>query len=292
MSVCEDERAGAYPSSCKRLRSNLSVDEDSGIQEPDNHQAISSNSCAATEDEDENLSNGDEDGEYDVEDEDEDDNDEEDDENDEDEEEEDDDEEEDEDDDEEEEEDDKDDCEVTDAHQSTVANHIHNPHESQRSGGQLNTSQQNTNWVLFHTSISKLRKCQSGPEPNLLRSVLICNLLRRLEREMDEDGIKINYGPDGVPTIVSSNQEIMIDQAPQNPTDTLSSGRITPFPATDNKCSMEPCDNEQFSSESNVSPPHWPPLEQPSYLSLDSGFEELSSRYHHNNWVSINYDTC
>ena len=44
----------------------------------------------------------------------------------------------------------------------------------------------------------KLSRYRQTPDPSLFKSVLICNTLKRLERELDREGIRINFGPNGV----------------------------------------------------------------------------------------------
>lgn len=51
---------------------------------------------------------------------------------------------------------------------------------------------------LFHMSMIKLSKFRQASDPSLHRSVLICNTLHMLEKELERDGMKVNVGPNGV----------------------------------------------------------------------------------------------
>ena len=52
--------------------------------------------------------------------------------------------------------------------------------------------------LVFNLSMCKLSRFRQTPDPSLVRSVLICNTLKRLERELDREGIRISFGPNGV----------------------------------------------------------------------------------------------
>lgn len=52
--------------------------------------------------------------------------------------------------------------------------------------------------LVFNLSMCKLSRYRQTADPSLVRSVLICNTLKRLERELDREGIRINFGPNGV----------------------------------------------------------------------------------------------
>jgi hypothetical protein len=69
---------------------------------------------------------------------------------------------------------------------------------------------------IFNISMCKLNRFRQSPDPSLLRSVLICNTLRTLERELEREGIKINFGPNGVSFIppVLNTQNIILDPPP------------------------------------------------------------------------------
>lgn len=45
---------------------------------------------------------------------------------------------------------------------------------------------------IFNISMCKLSRFRQSPDPSLLRSVLICNTLRNIERDMERDGIRLN----------------------------------------------------------------------------------------------------
>jgi hypothetical protein len=69
---------------------------------------------------------------------------------------------------------------------------------------------------IFNISMCKLNRFRQSPDPSLLRSVLICNTLRTLERELEREGIKINFGPNGVSFIppVLNTQNMTLDPPP------------------------------------------------------------------------------
>ncbi|XP_054169096.1 myosin-G heavy chain-like [Oppia nitens] len=69
---------------------------------------------------------------------------------------------------------------------------------------------------IFNISMCKLNRFRQSPDPSLLRSVLICNTLRTLERELDREGVKINFGPNGVSFIppVMNTQSMTLDPPP------------------------------------------------------------------------------
>lgn len=51
---------------------------------------------------------------------------------------------------------------------------------------------------IFNLSLCKLSRFRQSSDPSILRSVLICNTLRMLEKEFEKEGFKINFGPNGV----------------------------------------------------------------------------------------------
>lgn len=50
---------------------------------------------------------------------------------------------------------------------------------------------------IFNISVCKLNRFRQMPDPDLLRSVLIRNTIRCIEREMEKDGVKLMYSPSG-----------------------------------------------------------------------------------------------
>ncbi|XP_023232247.1 SERTA domain-containing protein 2-like isoform X1 [Centruroides vittatus] len=48
---------------------------------------------------------------------------------------------------------------------------------------------------IFNISVCKLNRFRQMPDPDLLRSVLIRNTIRCIEKEMEKDGVKFTYGP-------------------------------------------------------------------------------------------------
>lgn len=69
---------------------------------------------------------------------------------------------------------------------------------------------------IFNSSLCKLSRSRQSSDPSLLRSVLICNTLRMLEKELEGAGFKISFGPNGVSFIspVPPTQEEMLDLMP------------------------------------------------------------------------------
>lgn len=69
---------------------------------------------------------------------------------------------------------------------------------------------------IFNISICKLNRFRQSSDPSLLRSVLVCNGLKTLERELFREGIKINFGPNGVlftPPVLNT-QNMTLDPPP------------------------------------------------------------------------------
>ena len=88
----------------------------------------------------------------------------------------------------------------------------------------------------MNLSMCKLARYRQCSDPSLRRSVLICNTLRRLEREMESEPPEPSYPPT-MPEIAPPSR---LNPVPEQPTTyenslremTSSSGRATPFPAT------------------------------------------------------------
>lgn len=51
--------------------------------------------------------------------------------------------------------------------------------------------------VVFNLSVSKLGRYRQAANPSLLRSVLVCNTLRNLEREFEKEGVRFSVGAHG-----------------------------------------------------------------------------------------------
>ncbi|XP_074600314.1 uncharacterized protein LOC141854513 [Brevipalpus obovatus] len=93
--------------------------------------------------------------------------------------------------------------------------------------GYLSNHQQNLNYfyhkqrhLTFNISMCKLNRYRQSSDPSLRRSVLICNTLKRLERELAKEGIRINFGPTGVTfisTATASTSTGLIGNSPPVP---------------------------------------------------------------------------
>lgn len=51
--------------------------------------------------------------------------------------------------------------------------------------------------VVFNLSVSKLGRYRQAANPSLLRSVLVCNTLRNLEKEFEKEGVRFSVGAHG-----------------------------------------------------------------------------------------------
>jgi len=80
----------------------------------------------------------------------------------------------------------------------------------------LNYSYARQRHITFNISMCKLNRYRQSSDPSLLRSVLICNTLKRLEKELEKEGVKINFGPSGVSFIPSfiNGQSLILDPPP------------------------------------------------------------------------------
>lgn len=88
--------------------------------------------------------------------------------------------------------------------------HHHNYHHQLKSpGDQLLCRLRQT---MFNISLAKLSRYRHLPDPSLLRSVMICNTLKRLEKDLEQEGIKVSFGPNGVYFIPNNTQT-----SPSNP---------------------------------------------------------------------------
>ncbi|OTF83706.1 hypothetical protein BLA29_010401 [Euroglyphus maynei] len=55
---------------------------------------------------------------------------------------------------------------------------------------------------------------QSSSDLSLHRSVMICNTLRMLEKQLEQDGLKVNVSPNGIPFLSSVSSSIPVDILP------------------------------------------------------------------------------
>jgi len=64
---------------------------------------------------------------------------------------------------------------------------------------------------FLNISLHKLRSCQNVTEPKLLRSVLICNTLKQIEKELQMENTGMIYGGRGLspPPYISQNTDVM-----------------------------------------------------------------------------------
>lgn len=52
--------------------------------------------------------------------------------------------------------------------------------------------------IVFNVSMCKLSRYRQTADPDLFKSVLICTTLKRLQRDLENEGMKINFGSTGV----------------------------------------------------------------------------------------------
>ena len=94
--------------------------------------------------------------------------------------------------------------------------HHHNYHHQLKSqGDQLLCRLRQT---MFNISLAKLSRYRHIPDPSLLRSVMICNTLKRLEKDLENEGIKVSFGPNGVYFLPNNTQNSTINPNANNPT--------------------------------------------------------------------------
>ena len=108
---------------------------------------------------------------------------------------------------------------------------------------------------IFNISMCKLNRFRQTPDPSLHRSVLICNTLRTLERELEREGIKINFGPNGVsfiPPIVNT-QNMTLDPPPSVAlSSSSSSSQSTPAPTSSTSSTPPPQSLATLNQNENV----------------------------------------
>lgn len=61
--------------------------------------------------------------------------------------------------------------------------------------------------IVFNVSMCKLSRYRQTADPDLFKSVLICTTLKRLQRDLESEGMKINFGSNGV-SFVPINGEV------------------------------------------------------------------------------------
>lgn len=106
--------------------------------------------------------------------------------------------------------------------------HHHNyHHQLKTSGDELLCRLRQT---MFNISLSKLSRYRHIPDPSLLRSVMICNTLKRLEKDLEQEGIKVSFGPNGVYFVPSISQNLPINPMP-NHTASVTTIPTTPLPS-------------------------------------------------------------
>lgn len=87
--------------------------------------------------------------------------------------------------------------------------HHHNyHHQLKTSGDQLLCRLRQT---MFNISLAKLSRYRHIPDPSLLRSVMICNTLKRLEKDLEHEGIKVSFGPNGVYFVPNNSQNLPVN---------------------------------------------------------------------------------
>lgn len=103
--------------------------------------------------------------------------------------------------------------------------------------------------IIFNISMGKLSRYRQTPDPSLLRSVLICNTLKRLEKDLEREGVKINFGPSGVSFIPP-----VMTLDPPPPPSTLTSGATLPSLASEVPDSLCPATSDKSDDEENTAP--------------------------------------
>lgn len=76
--------------------------------------------------------------------------------------------------------------------------HHHNYHHQLKSSSNEVQLLCRLRQTMFNISLAKLSRYRHIPDPSLLRSVMICNTLKRLEKDLESEGVKVSFGPNGV----------------------------------------------------------------------------------------------
>ena len=140
-----------------------------------------------------------------------------------------------------------------------------------------NTSKDSINYQrkrqqIFNMSLYKMSRFRQANETSLLRSVLICNTLRMLEKDFEKEGVKINFGPNGVSFISPVPPSSDLDFVPAFQSSSQSSYECTSDPPepTPFGGTLSSTENEPYSytslCESNCDT-----SEYDKYFSMDSG---------------------
>lgn len=120
---------------------------------------------------------------------------------------------------------------------------------------------------IFNLSMTKLNRFRQSTDPSLHRSVMICNTIRMLEKQLERDGCKVNVSPAGVSFIspVPPAPDLdflpMIQQSPSslpnNPDASscmppMSNNNESAFTSTSSSSSSSPSSSSTSSSSSSV----------------------------------------
>ncbi|UXI17438.1 hypothetical protein NH340_JMT03381 [Sarcoptes scabiei] len=103
---------------------------------------------------------------------------------------------------------------------------------------------------IFNLSMCKLNRFRQSSDLSLHRSVMICNTLRMLEKELERDGCKVNVSPTGVSFISPVSQPPDLDFLPLSPNGNQSmnnDGFIT-LPSSSNDFFIPNSSNQQQQS--------------------------------------------
>ena len=124
---------------------------------------------------------------------------------------------------------------LSDCHEAN-ASHVQNRHRYYQNiitGSLTGVSRHQLREAIFHISMGKLTKYRYIPDPSLLKSVMICNTLKSLERDLDREGIRVNFGPNGVYFVPTPHNQInhhtTFDdhELPGNPQSTPSASQLS-----------------------------------------------------------------
>lgn len=125
--------------------------------------------------------------------------------------------------------------------------------------------------AIFHISMGKLSRYRHIPDPSLLKSVMICNTLKSLERELEKEGIKVNFGPNGVyfvPPVDPQTPNPTPADAPLDSNQT-NGGHLTSESSSSHTFDSSPPDDSKFVPETGPSCGRMTP-----FLRVDNDDEE------------------
>lgn len=159
---------------------------------------------------------------------------------------------------------------------TTTKSSSHYPHHQtqsySRNNGRTNGNYLRQRQQLFHMSMSKLARFRQSSDPSLHRSVLICNTLRMLEKELEREGVKVNFGPNGV-SFISPVSSPDLDFLPMLQTPSMPSIQSECMPLTDNGPFVGSTSNEhapyQYASQCDSNLDNNGDYDK--YLTVDSG---------------------